>query len=245
MFNSIPSLYELGSGFSDSYNILQDVLLNSPTDSPRSMAEAKAMAASNSHKEAERRRRKRINDHIATLKSILPNSIKTDKASLLGEAVRRVRELKKIASELSATYDDDNNNNDDDIVSSNTRLKPIMMFPTETDELKLEVLEDSGLIKVTMCCEDRPEIIYDLIQALKSSKAKVVKAEMSTVGGRTKNVLWVKIIQLADVNVVGSESDVGLGTLRRALKIVMDKSTLLAGSDQGLPGHKRPRYYHF
>ncbi|KAL3838645.1 hypothetical protein ACJIZ3_023236 [Penstemon smallii] len=239
MFNSIPSLYELGSGFSDSYNILQDVLLNSPTDSPRSMAEAKAMAASNSHKEAERRRRKRINDHIATLKSILPNSIKTDKASLLGEAVRRVRELKKTAAELSATYDNN------DIVSNNTKLKPIMMFPTETDELKLEVLDDSGLIKATMCCEDRPEMILDLIQALKSAKAKVVKAEMSTVGGRTKNVLWVRFIQLADDNVVGSESDVGLGTLRRALKIVMDKSTLLAGSDQGLPGHKRPRYYHF
>ncbi|KAI3451231.1 hypothetical protein Pfo_007896 [Paulownia fortunei] len=234
---SIPSFYELGT-CSDSYDILQGVL-SSPTDtenpslSPRSMAEAKAVAASNSHKEAERRRRKRINGHIATLKSILPNTIKTDKASLLGEAVRRVRELKKTTAELAALDEETNDN------ASNTTLK--LMFPSETDELKLCHCENSGLIKATLSCEDRPEIILDLIQALKSAEAKVVRAEMSTVGGRTKSVLWVKLVS---TSAAGSESDVGLGTLRRALKMVMDKSTLLAGSGQGLPGNKRPRYYH-
>lgn len=76
---SIPSFYELGT-CSDSYDVVG--MLSSPTNSdnpnlsPRSMAEAKAVAASISHKEAERRRRKRINGHIATLKSILPNTIK-------------------------------------------------------------------------------------------------------------------------------------------------------------------------
>ena len=65
---SIPSLYELGS-CSDTYDVVG--MLN-----PRSMAEAKAVAAGITHKEAERHRRKRINAHIATLKSILPNTIK-------------------------------------------------------------------------------------------------------------------------------------------------------------------------
>ncbi|KAI3462123.1 hypothetical protein Pfo_018786 [Paulownia fortunei] len=234
--NNIPSFYELGSCSDSYYDILEGVL-RSPTDvenpnlSPRSMAEARAAAASNSHKEAERRRRKRINAHIATLKSILPNAIKTDKASLLGEAVRRVRELKKATAELAAMDETTQN-------SSNTTLK--FMFPSETDELKVCHCNEGhnpGLIMATLCCEDRPEIVLDLIQALKSVEAKVVRAEMSTVGGRTKSVLWVRLA-------VGSESDVGLGTLRRALKMVMDKSTLLAGSGQALPGNKRPRCYH-
>ncbi|KAK6125870.1 hypothetical protein DH2020_040387 [Rehmannia glutinosa] len=238
MMFSIPSFYEVGT-CSDSYDILNGVMSTSPTDqnlSPRSMAEAKAIAASNSHKEAERRRRKRINGHIATLKSILPNTIKTDKASLLGEAVRRVRELKKTTAELGATSNDDDESTNGNSNTTTTTMK--LMFPSETDELKLSPCENnSGLIKASLSCEDRPEIIVDLIQALKSAEAKVVRAEMSTVGGRTKSVVWVKM--------VGSESDVaGLGTLRRALRMVMDKSTLLAGSGQGLPGNKRPRYYH-
>lgn len=72
---SIPSFYEVGS---DCYDNIGGVLSDSENTklSPRSMAEAKAVAASTSHKEAERRRRKRINTHIATLKSILPNTIK-------------------------------------------------------------------------------------------------------------------------------------------------------------------------
>lgn len=216
---SIPSFYELGS-CSDSYDIVG--MLSSPTNtdnsnlSPRSMAEAKAVAASISHKEAERRRRKRINGHIATLKSILPNTIKTDKASLLGEAVRRVKELKKTAAEVEE------------------RSTTIDMLPSESDEVKVWQCEKTGLVKAALSCDDRPEIIVEMIEALKTAEAKVVRAEMSTVGGRTKSLLWVKM----------GGNDAGLGTLRRALKMVMDKSTLVASSGQVLPPNKRTRYYH-
>lgn len=85
MFTVPSNLYEVGIGSLDEdyceYEMLLQVPetenpLNEHVVSPRAIAEAKAVAASNSHKEAERRRRKRINAHIATLKSILPNTIK-------------------------------------------------------------------------------------------------------------------------------------------------------------------------
>ncbi|XP_075483243.1 transcription factor bHLH30-like [Primulina tabacum] len=246
MFSVSPSLYELGN-CSDSYDILQRPLcISTPLTegnhlnenlSPKSMAEAKAVAASNSHKEAERRRRKRINGHIATLKAILPNVHKTDKASLLGEAVRRLKELRQATAELTAM-----DRTNDDIKSKHKTTVDFALFPTETDELKICSCEDaSGLIKATLCCEDRPEMILDLIQALNSVKAKVMRAEMCTIGGRTKSILWVELVS----SNVGSERDLGLRKLRQVLKMVVEKSTLLAGSDQILPGNKRPRFYHF
>ncbi|KAL1569683.1 transcription factor bHLH30-like [Salvia divinorum] len=204
---SIPSFYELGS-CSDTYDVVGMLSSPNPNLSPRSMAEAKAVAAGISHKEAERRRRKRINGHIATLKSILPNTIKTDKASLLGEAVRLVKELKKTVTEQDEGGGD---------------------YPSEGDELKVSQCEATGLIKAALSCDDRPEIILDMIEALKAAEAQVVRAEMATVGGRTKSVLWIRL---------GAQNDAGLGGLRRALKMVMDKSE---GSGQG---SKRARYYH-
>lgn len=76
------SFYELGS-CSESYNFLQQVLsskeqfhIENRNVKTISMAEAKAVAANKSHSEAERRRRKRINGHLATLRNLLPKTIK-------------------------------------------------------------------------------------------------------------------------------------------------------------------------
>ncbi|KAM7529352.1 hypothetical protein LguiB_032762 [Lonicera macranthoides] len=191
--------------------------------SSRSMAEE---AASKSHSEAERRRRKRINGHLATLRSLLPNTIKTDKASLLAEVVRQVRELKKQAAELAASPTIDN----DDI-----------LIPTETDETNLSYCSSPGdqpetnIVKASVSCEDRPELVMELKRAVSSAKGEVVRAEMATVGGRTKNVLWVKV--------TGGEE--GVAVLRRALKVVIDRGGMLSRSAHGSLGKKRPHFSHY
>ncbi|KAA8530765.1 hypothetical protein F0562_005467 [Nyssa sinensis] len=197
-------------------------VVNSVTSS-QSIAEAKAIAACKNHSEAERRRRRRINDHLATLRTLLPNTIKTDKASLLAEVVRQVRELKKQTEELMAT-----SNNDVHGYSSNANVTNECGFPSETDELKLCYCDgDSGTIKATLCCEDRPELISEMTMALRSLEAKVVRAEMSTVGGRTKCVLWLQ---------VSASGDEGLGTLRRALKVVIDTGQNVGRVGPGFAG---------
>ncbi|KAL3524912.1 hypothetical protein ACH5RR_013284 [Cinchona calisaya] len=231
--HTLPSFFEVGS-CSESYNFLQEVLSsreqfnidNSNVDAI-SMAEAKAVAANKSHSEAERRRRKRINGHLATLRNLLPKTIKADKASLLAEVVRCIRELKKTTEELSAK--------DGDTDECNTIMNKLI-FPSETDELKLNCDEnDSGIIKATLCCEDRPELMIELNRALNSVQAKVVRAEMGTVGGRTKTELWLQ---------VSANGEEGLAKIRKALKVAVDKSIMLPSPGQTLPGNKRSRLYH-
>nr|WCO08297.1 hypothetical protein [Suaeda aralocaspica] len=170
--------------------------------SSSSKPETKAVAACKTHKEAERRRRKRINAHLATLRTLLPNLIKTDKASVLAEVVRRVRELKKATLELTANCHHHCN-------GCNACL-----LPGDMDEVNLQRSEyDNNTLIASLCCEDRPELIVDLSRALRSVKGKVLKAEIATVGGRTKSVLWVR-----GVGCGGAE-----GLLKRALKVVVDK----------------------
>ncbi|XP_004236697.2 transcription factor bHLH30-like [Solanum lycopersicum] len=212
------------------------------------MAEAKAIAANKSHSEAERRRRKRINGHLATLRNLLPNTIKTDKASLLAEAVRCVRELKQTTSELGATTTTTTmSENDDD--DDHTTLMTKIMFPSESDELNLSYCNESNnnntdnnnddrnlIIKASMCCEDRPEIMMELRRALSTVEGKIVRAEMSTVGGRIKCILWLEMLE--------NGCKEGLFVqLRRALKVVMDKANFgpqNMGQDL-LGNNKRPR----
>ncbi|KAL0461420.1 UNVERIFIED_CONTAM: Transcription factor [Sesamum latifolium] len=241
MFPIPSSLCEVGGGgsCSDSYNIINhhgegvvvvnmnmsssatDNVENGKLQSTTSMAdhEAKAAAASNSHKEAERRRRKRINAHIATLKSILPNVIKSNISIRYGQGFSTRRD----GAEGERTEASSGGNGGDRAGTGGGggTTSKIMTFPSETDEVKVWECENSGVMKATVCCEDRPEMVVELIRALKAVEAKVVRAEMSTVGGGS--VVW---------GVIGGQSDVGL--LRRALKMVVEKPG---------PGSKRARYH--
>ncbi|XP_027937874.1 transcription factor bHLH106-like [Vigna unguiculata] len=136
----------------------------------------KALAALRNHKEAEKRRRERINAHLNKLRTLLPCNSKTDKASLLAKVVERLRELKQRMSEIT---------------NSET-------FPSETDEIS--VLSTSGdegggdgrvIFRASLCCEDRSDLIPDLVEILKSLHLTTLKAEIATLGGRTRNVLVV------------------------------------------------------
>lgn len=98
----------------------------------------------------------------------------TDKASLLAKVVQRVKQLKEETSGI-------------------TELESL---PSETDEINVlcsgDYSTDGRLIfKASLCCEDRSDLIPDLIEILKSLHLKTLKSEMATLGGRIRNVLIV------------------------------------------------------
>ncbi|XP_047310033.1 transcription factor bHLH30-like [Impatiens glandulifera] len=172
-------------------------------------------APNRSHSEAERRRRKRINGHLSTLRSLLPNStIKPDKASLLAEVVRSIREMKSVAAEMAA-------NNE--------------IMPSETDELKLCYCGggNSSVIKVALSCDERKGLMGELAGSVRAVEGRVVRAEMATVGERTKNLLWV---DMGGGAAGGGEE--GMSVLRRAVRIGVDRAAAVC---QVLPDNKRTR----
>lgn len=194
--------------------------------------DAKALAASKSHSEAERRRRERINNHLAKLRSLLPSTTKTDKASLLAEVIQHVRELKRQTSLIAET-------------------SPV---PTEIDELTVDTAEDDEdgkfVIKASLCCEDRSDLLPELIKTLKALRLKTVKAEITTLGGRIKNVLfitgeehWSSSSSSSSSNGDQQQQQYCISSIQEALKAVMEKTN--SGDDQSSSGSvKRQRTNH-
>ncbi|PWZ54499.1 Transcription factor bHLH30 [Zea mays] len=189
----------------------------------KEIMDAKALAASRSHSEAERSRRQRINGHLAKLRSLLPNTTKTDKASLLAEVIEHVKELKRQTSAAARQRH--------------------LLLPTEADDLSVNAAEDGDgrlVARASLCCEDRVGLIPDIARALAALSLRARRAEIATLGGRVRNVL---LITTADDDDEEGEGHVEGGcagassnrrhelvaSIQEALRVVMDRKT--ASSD--------------
>jgi hypothetical protein len=110
-------------------------------------------------------------------------------------------------------------------------------YPGEVDEATLSCCgHEEKMIKVSVCCEDRPGLHMDLTRAIKSVRARAVRAEMMTVAGRTKIV----VVMRWD-NGSGGEEDVGI--LKRALNAVVENRASGSGFGQVVQGNKRARVF--
>lgn len=151
-------------------------------------------------------------------------NIQTDKASLLAEVIQHVKELKRQTSLIAET-------------------SPV---PTEMDELTVDASDEDGkfVIKASLCCEDRSDLLPDLIKSLKALRLRTLKAEITTLGGRVKNVLFIT----ADDQDSSSSSTAGeqhqqqqqysISSIQEALKAVMEKTS---GDESSAGSVKRQR----
>ncbi|CAL9081616.1 unnamed protein product [Musa textilis] len=159
--------------------------------------------AMKSHCEAERRRRERINGHLAVLRSMVPCADKLDKAALLAEVIGHIKKLKRNAVEISKGY----------------------TIPSDADEVRVEVQGDamstgSFMVKACLCCEDRPWILADLRRTLHSLQLQTVRAEISTLGGRIKNVF---VMTSAAKNSRNVDRHHFVASVHQALKSILER----------------------
>ncbi|CAI9784390.1 unnamed protein product [Fraxinus pennsylvanica] len=168
--------------------------------------EEKALIALRNHSEAERRRRERINGHLATLRSLIPGTNKMDKAALLAEVINKVKELRGNVTEATRG----------------------ILVPTDIDEVRVEQEADqhdgaSISIRASLCCDYRHEILSDLRLALESLPLKTVKAEIATLGSRMVNVFVVTGCNTENVENCSEDCQPLIDSVRQALKSVLDK----------------------
>lgn len=158
------------------------------------------------HSEAERRRRARINAHLDTLRSVVPGAKKMDKASLLGEVIRHLKELKRSAAQACEG----------------------LMIPKDNDEIRVEEQEDGSngfpySIKASLCCEYKPGLLSDLRQELDALHLRIMMAEIATLGGRMKNMFV--IISCREQNIIEDAAyrQVLAVSVHQAIRSVLDR----------------------
>ncbi|KAJ7517705.1 hypothetical protein O6H91_21G036300 [Diphasiastrum complanatum] len=68
----------------------------------------------------------------------------------------------------------------------NTHLATLRKVVNRVKELKRQA---ATITKASLCCNDRRDLLTDLLRTLRCLTLRIVKAEMATVGGRIKNVI--------------------------------------------------------
>ncbi|XP_021732497.1 transcription factor bHLH51-like [Chenopodium quinoa] len=148
-----------------------------------------AANSSHSHRQAEKRRRDRINGQLARLRRLVPKSEKMDKAALLERVVEQVKELKRKASEISKLFTIPTEIDDITIECHTNNMQG--GIPTFARDQKENHPNNKNIMfmKATLCCEDRPDLIPELIRALKDLNLTIIGAEIGCLGGRMKSIL--------------------------------------------------------
>ncbi|KAK1436366.1 hypothetical protein QVD17_02145 [Tagetes erecta] len=136
-------------------------------------------SASEKHALSERNRRKRINSHYDSLREFFPQLVKTDKASVLTETVRHLKELQNMDADIAPSQENGDSR-------PRKRVRRSFLMPGESDQVSVNYCDDNTTIRAIICCEDRPDLNQALREAIHLVGGKPVKAEMATVGGRTK-----------------------------------------------------------
>lgn len=131
-----------------------------------------------------------------------------DKATLLGQVISQVKELKKNAEEASKGF----------------------LIPIDADEIKVEPYIEGGgggngcvSYTATICCDNRPEILSDLKLTLDALQLQLVKAEMSTLEGRMKNVIVFTCCKVDNIHI--EDCQTLASSVQQALGSVLEKAS--------------------
>lgn len=84
-----------------------------------------------------------------------------------------------------------------ELKQTTSEIKHHESIPSETDEITVITLNNNQgdekiVIKASMCCENRSNLLADMIGTLNSLKLSLLKVEMVAVGGRIRNVVLVE-----------------------------------------------------
>lgn len=167
-------------------------------------------------------------------------ALQMDKAALLARVVDQVRHLKRRASE--AAQQTPGLPPEADMVSVEFCCTGDLTGDTDDDDRRL-------YIKASVSCNDRPDLVAGLIQALHGLRLRTMRADVTSLGGRVQHVFT--LCKEEDGEGSAAAGRAGLHSLKEAVRqalakvaspeLVYDSSSSSSSSNQFQLQTKRQR----
>ncbi|KAI3742721.1 hypothetical protein L1987_60415 [Smallanthus sonchifolius] len=129
------------------------------------------------HVLAERRRREKLNERFITLRTLVPLVTKMDKASILGDTIEYVKQLRKKIQDLEARCRLDNSKRKVRVVERGSG------GGGKAAEVQVEVsiIENDALVEVQ--CKHREGLLLDVMKKLRELGVEITTVQSSVDGG--------------------------------------------------------------